>query len=46
MIIMMKAVIDSEEIYYVNMGDRLAPAIVLIHGFPLNHEMWNPPETR
>ncbi len=38
----MKAVIDGAEIYYIDMGDRSAPAIVLIHGFPFSHEMWNP----
>ncbi len=42
MMIKMKAVIDDSEIYYVDVGDRSAPAIVLIHGFPFSHEMWNP----
>lgn len=38
----MKVVIDGAEIYYLDMGDRSAPAIVLIHGFPFSHAMWNP----
>ncbi|HUK51401.1 MAG TPA: alpha/beta fold hydrolase [Terriglobales bacterium] len=38
----MKAEIDDAEIYYIEMGERLAPAIVLIHGFPFTHAMWNP----
>ena len=42
MMIKMKAVIEGAEIYYVDLGDHSGPAIVLIHGFPFSHEMWNP----
>jgi 3-oxoadipate enol-lactonase len=28
--------------YYVDEGDRSAPPIVLIHGFPFNSDMWKP----
>ena len=38
----MKAVVAGAGIYYVDMGYRSSPAIVLIHGFPFSHAMWNP----
>jgi 3-oxoadipate enol-lactonase len=38
----MKTMINGTEIFYIDVGDHLGPAIVLIHGFPFSHEMWNP----
>jgi 3-oxoadipate enol-lactonase len=38
----MKAVVDGDEIFYVDAGISKATPIVLIHGFPFSHEMWDP----
>lgn len=38
----MKTVVDGIDISYVDVGDSHALPIVLIHGFPLNYEMWQP----
>lgn len=38
----MKAEVNRALISYNDAGDRLAPPIVFIHGFPFNSEMWNP----
>lgn len=38
----MKAVINGSEVYYEDVGNPAALAIVLIHGFPFSHEMWRP----
>ena len=31
---------NGTEIYYVDVGQPTGPPIVLIHGFPVSHEMW------
>lgn len=33
---------NGNEIYYVDVGVSDALAVILIHGFPFNHEMWEP----
>lgn len=38
----MKAVVNGNEIYYVDVGASDALPIVLVHGFPFSHEMWGP----
>lgn len=38
----MKAVINGIEVNFVDVGAPNALAVVLIHGFPFNHEMWTP----
>lgn len=38
----MKAVVNGGEIFYVDAGISKAAPIVLIHGFPFSHEMWDP----
>jgi len=38
----LQASIDGTTIHYVDSGDPAARPIVLIHGFPFSHEMWNP----
>jgi len=38
----MKAVVNGGEIFYVDVGVSKATPIVLIHGFPFSHEMWDP----
>jgi 3-oxoadipate enol-lactonase len=38
----MKAVVNGGEIFYVDAGISKAAPIILIHGFPFNHEMWDP----
>jgi len=38
----MKAVVNGGEIFYVDAGISKADTIVLIHGFPFSHEMWDP----
>jgi 3-oxoadipate enol-lactonase len=38
----MKAVVNGGEIFYVDAGISKADPIVLIHGFPFSHEMWDP----
>ena len=38
----MKAVVNGGEIFYVDVGISKATPIVLIHGFPFSHEMWDP----
>jgi 3-oxoadipate enol-lactonase len=38
----MKAVVNDGEIFYVDAGVSKDAPIVLIHGFPFNHEMWDP----
>lgn len=34
------AKINGTELFYIDVGPRLAPTIVFIHGFPLDHTMW------
>lgn len=36
----MKAVVNDIELFYMDLGDSNALPVVLIHGFPLSHEMW------
>jgi 3-oxoadipate enol-lactonase len=36
----MKATINGSEVYYEDVGNPAALAVVLIHGFPFSHEMW------
>ncbi|MGA8904863.1 MAG: alpha/beta fold hydrolase [Candidatus Bathyarchaeia archaeon] len=38
----MKAVVNGGEVFYVEAGISNAAPIVLIHGFPFSHEMWDP----
>jgi len=38
----MKATINGCEIYYEDVGNPAALAVVFIHGFPFSHEMWQP----
>ncbi len=38
----MKAVINGNELYYVDVPGSNAIPVVLIHGFPFNNEMWYP----
>ena len=38
----MKAVVNGVEIYYIDIGAPKALPVVLIHGFPFSHEMWQP----
>lgn len=38
----MKAVVNGGEIFYVDVGVSKATPIVLIHGFPFSHELWDP----
>jgi len=38
----MKAEINGAEIYYIDIGDKSATPIILIHGFPFNSDMWRP----
>jgi 3-oxoadipate enol-lactonase len=38
----MKAVVNGGEIFYVDAGISKAAPLVLIHGFPFSHEMWDP----
>ena len=38
----MKAVVNGAEVHYIDVGASGALPIVLIHGFPFNHEMWQP----
>jgi len=38
----MRAVVNGGEIFYVDAGISKAAPIVLIHGFPFSHEMWDP----
>ena len=38
----MKAVVNGGEVFYVERGISDAAPIVLIHGFPFSHEMWEP----
>jgi len=33
---------DGVRLYYKDVGSPTYPPIVLIHGFPFSHEMWNP----
>jgi 3-oxoadipate enol-lactonase len=37
-----KALVNGLEVYYGDVGDRRALPVVLIHGFPFNHAMWQP----
>jgi len=37
----MQAVINGNELYFETLGSQAVP-IVLIHGFPFSHEMWDP----
>jgi 3-oxoadipate enol-lactonase len=37
-----KASLNGTELYYVDAGEPSAEPIVLIHGFPFSHEMWQP----
>lgn len=36
----MKMKINGSEIFYSDTGPREAPCVILVHGFPLSHEMW------
>ena len=38
----MRAVVNGGEIFYVDAGVSKAAPVVLIHGFPFSHEMWDP----
>lgn len=38
----MREVVNGNEVYWVDVGESDARPIVLIHGFPFSHEMWNP----
>lgn len=38
----MKAALNGIEIYYEDIGNPTALPVVLIHGFPFTHEMWQP----
>ncbi len=38
----MREVVNGNEAYWVDEGESDAQPIVLIHGFPFSHEMWNP----
>ncbi len=38
----MKATVNGNELYWVDVGQRDAMPMVLIHGFPFSHEMWEP----
>ncbi len=38
----MKVVVNKTRLNFIDVGDSGAIPVVLIHGFPLNHEMWNP----
>ncbi len=38
----MRALINEIQLYYSDYGNPAATPIVLIHGFPLSHEMWTP----
>lgn len=38
----MKTVVNGIEIYYEDRGHADAPALIFIHGFPLDHTMWLP----
>jgi 3-oxoadipate enol-lactonase len=38
----LKEVLNSNEVYWVDVGPPDALPIVLIHGFPFSHEMWDP----
>lgn len=38
----MKDIINGNELYWIEMGRTDAVPIVLIHGFPFSHEMWEP----
>jgi 3-oxoadipate enol-lactonase len=38
----MKATINGSEVYYEDVGNPAALTVVLIHGFPFSHEMWQP----
>ncbi len=40
--ISLKAVVNGNEVYWVDVGASDALPIVLIHGFPFSHEMWDP----
>ena len=37
-----EASINGTKIHYVDVGDKSARPIVLVHGFPFSNEMWNP----
>jgi 3-oxoadipate enol-lactonase len=37
----MKVAIDAIDLYFTDSGNPSKKAIVLIHGFPFSHEMWN-----
>jgi 3-oxoadipate enol-lactonase len=38
----LKTIVNGIEVHYVDVNDSHALPIVLIHGFPFNHEMWQP----
>ena len=38
----MKAIINDAELHYEDFGRQTATPVVLIHGFPFSHEMWQP----
>jgi len=40
-----EASINGAMMHYVDIGDKAARPIVLVHGFPFSHEMWNPQTT-
>jgi len=38
----MKAIVNGIEVHYIEVGNSHALPIILVHAFPLNHEMWQP----
>ena len=38
----MKEIVNGNEAYWVDVGESDARPIILIHGFPFSHEMWDP----
>jgi len=38
----MEVLINATRIYYTDLGKTATTPVVLIHGFPFSHEMWNP----
>ncbi len=39
----MKATINNSLLRYIDVGQQSAPPVILIHGFPFSHKMWNFP---
>jgi len=38
----LRAEVNGNEVYYIDVGARDGLPVVLIHGFPFSHEMWEP----